>query len=80
MAAGKPIVATNVPGLAQVVGDAAVLVPPSDPAALAAQISALIKSREHQEQLGKAASQRAPIFSIDSTVSNYIDLYRSLVN
>jgi len=80
MAAGKPIVATNVPGLAQVVGDAAVLVPPSDPAALAAQISALLKSREHQEKLGNAATQRAPIFSIESTVSAYIDLYRSLVN
>jgi glycosyltransferase involved in cell wall biosynthesis len=80
MAAGKPIVATNVPGLAQVVGDAAVLVPPSDPAALATQISALVKSRERQEQLGNLATQRARIFSIESTVSAYIDLYRSLVN
>jgi glycosyltransferase involved in cell wall biosynthesis len=80
MAAGKPIVATDVPGLAQVVGDAAVLVPPSDPAALAAQISALVKSREHQERLANAAALRAPIFSIESTVSGYIDLYRSLVN
>ena len=72
--------ATDVPGLAQVVGDAAVLVPPSDPAALAAQISALVKSREHQERLANAAALRAPIFSIESTVSGYIDLYRSLVN
>ena len=80
MAAGKPIVATNVPGLAQVVGDAAILVPSSNPAALAAQISALLKSRENQERLANAATQRAPIFSIERTVSAYIDLYRSLVN
>jgi glycosyltransferase involved in cell wall biosynthesis len=80
MAAGKPIVATNVPGLAQVVGDAAVLVPPSDPTALAAQISALMRSRGRQEELGSAATQRAGIFSIERTVSAYIDLYRSLVN
>ncbi|MFZ0866159.1 MAG: glycosyltransferase [Candidatus Sulfotelmatobacter sp.] len=80
MAAGRPIVATNVPGLAQVVGDAAVLVPPSDPAALAAQISALMKSREHRQRLGNAATRRASIFGIESTVSAYIDLYRSLVN
>lgn len=80
LAAGKPIVATNVPGLAQVVGDAAVLVPPSDPVALAAQISALVKSREEQERLGNAARRRAPIFSIENTVSAYIDLYCSLVN
>ena len=80
MAAGKPIVATNVPGLAQVVGDAAVLVPPSDPVALAAQISALGKSREHQEQLGRAASQRAKRFSIENTVDAYIDLYQSVLS
>jgi glycosyltransferase involved in cell wall biosynthesis len=80
MAAGKPIVATNVPGLAQVVSGVAVLVPPSDPATLAAQVSALVKSRENQERLGNAATQRAPIFSIERTVSAYIDLYRSLVS
>lgn len=80
MAAGKPIVATNVPGLAQVVGDAAVLVPPSDPVALAMQISALMKSRERQHQLGDLAAQRARIFSIENTVSAYIDLYRSVIS
>ena len=80
MGAGRPIVATNVPGLAQVVGDAAILVPPSNPVALATQISALMKSREHRERLGTAAAQRAPTLSIERTVSAYIDLYRSLVN
>jgi glycosyltransferase involved in cell wall biosynthesis len=62
MAAGKPIVATNVPGLAQVVGDAAVLVPPSDPIALSTEISALMKSRARQEQLARLATKRARIF------------------
>jgi glycosyltransferase involved in cell wall biosynthesis len=80
MAAGKPIVATNVPGLAQVVGDAAVLVPPSDPATLATQISALMKSRARQEQLSRLAIQRARIFNIENTVSAYMDLYRSVIN
>ena len=79
MAAGKPIVATNVPGLAQVLGDAAVLVPPSDPEALATQISALMKSNERQNELSRRALERARIFSIDDTVSAYIDLYRSVV-
>jgi glycosyltransferase involved in cell wall biosynthesis len=80
MAAGKPIVATNVPGLAQVVGDAAVLVPPSEPAALAAQISKLVKSPEQRERLADLAARRAQIFSIERTVSAYMDLYRSLLN
>jgi glycosyltransferase involved in cell wall biosynthesis len=80
MAAGKPIVATNVPGLAQVVGDAGILVPSSNPEALAAQIAALMKSHERQKQLGQLALQRARNFSIDNTVSAYINLYRSVVN
>jgi len=80
MAAGKPIVATNVGGLAQVLGGAAVLVPPSDPVALAAQISKLMQSREQRDRLGNLAAQRAPTFSIERTVSAYIDLYRSLTN
>jgi glycosyltransferase involved in cell wall biosynthesis len=80
MAAGKPIVATNVPGLAQVVGDAGILVPPSDPAALATQISALMKSRERREKLSQLAMQRACIFSIDHTVSAYIKLYESIAS
>jgi glycosyltransferase involved in cell wall biosynthesis len=80
MAAGKPIVATDVPGLAQVLSGVAVLVPSSDPATLAAEVSALVKSREKQKRLGNAAMKRAPIFSIERTVSAYIDLYRSLVN
>lgn len=80
MAAGKPIVATNVPGLAQVVGGAGILVPPSNPEALATQISVLMKSREHQGQLAQLASQRARTFSIDSTVDAYIRLYRSVMN
>jgi glycosyltransferase involved in cell wall biosynthesis len=80
MAAGKPIVASNVPGLAQVVGNAAILVPPSNPEALAAQISALLKSRERQTQLGQLAAQRAHDFGIDKTVSGYINLYQAIVN
>jgi glycosyltransferase involved in cell wall biosynthesis len=78
MAAGKPIVATNVPGLAQVIGDAGILVPPSDPEALATQVTALMKSRARQKQLGERAAQRARTFSIDNTVSAYIELYRAL--
>ena len=39
-----------------------------------------MKSREHRQRLGNAATRRASIFGIESTVSAYIDLYRSLVN
>ncbi len=79
MAAGKPIIASDVPGLAQVVGDAALLVPPSDSEALAAAIRRLIASPELQSRLARAAVQRSSQFSIEKTVEAYIDLYRTIV-
>ena len=79
MAAGKPIIASDVPGLAQVVGDAALLVPPVDPKALATAIRKLIASPELRSQLGGAALQRSSQFSIERTVDAYIELYRGIL-
>ncbi len=79
MAAGKPIIASDVPGLAQVVGDAALLVPPADSEALAAAIRRLIASPELQLQLAQAAVQRSNQFSIEKTVDDYVTLYREIL-
>jgi glycosyltransferase involved in cell wall biosynthesis len=80
MAAGKPIVATNVPGLAQVVSDAGILVPPGNPTTLAREIRRLIASPERRAQLSRAAVERSRQFSIEKTVTAYIDLYGSLLS
>jgi glycosyltransferase involved in cell wall biosynthesis len=79
MAAGKPIIASNVPGLAQVVGDAAVLVSPGDSEALATAIRRLIASPEQRLQLGGAALRRSNQFSIERTVEGYIELYQNIL-
>jgi len=80
MAAGKPIIASNVPGLAQVLGEAGVLVPPADSVALATGIRRLIESPERRAQLAGAAMQRSRQFSIENTVDAYIDLYSSVLS
>jgi glycosyltransferase involved in cell wall biosynthesis len=80
MAAGKPIVATNVPGLAQVVGDAGILVPPGDPATLAREVRNLMNSADRRQQLSRAAVERARQFRIEKTVAAYIDLYSSVLS
>lgn len=46
MACGLPVVSTTATAIPEVVGDAGVLVPPSDEAALAASVSNIIKSDE----------------------------------
>ncbi len=79
LTAGKPVIASNVPGLAQVLGDAAILVPPGDPATLAAEVRNLITSPDRRLQLSQAAVERGRQFSIEKTVAAYIDLYRSVL-
>jgi glycosyltransferase involved in cell wall biosynthesis len=80
LTAGKPVVASNVPGLAQVVGDAGILVPPGEPAAFAREVCSLMNSPELRSQLSRAAVERGRQFSIEKTVAAYIDLYRSVLS
>jgi glycosyltransferase involved in cell wall biosynthesis len=59
LAAGRPFIATDVGGLPELVGDAAVLVPPSDPAALAAAVMRVLGDREFADELAARALKRA---------------------
>jgi glycosyltransferase involved in cell wall biosynthesis len=79
MSAGKPVVASNVPGLAQVVGDAGILVPPGDPTTLAAEVRSLIKSPDRCQQLSRAAVERGRQHSIEKTVAAYLGMYASVL-
>jgi glycosyltransferase involved in cell wall biosynthesis len=60
MGAGRPIVASRVAGIPDVIGDGAhgLLTPERDPAALAAAISRLLADRALAERLGAAARRR----------------------
>ena len=79
MAAGLPLVASNVPGLSWVVGDAALLCKPGDPDDLAAQLRRLAENAELRRELGRRGRIRARQFSIDATVTAHLELYESLV-
>jgi glycosyltransferase involved in cell wall biosynthesis len=79
MAAGLPVVATHVPGLADVIGDAGVLVPSGDAGAFGRAISSLLDSAERRAALSRAALQRAQDFTIEATAASYIQLYQRLI-
>ena len=59
MLLGVPVVASRTGGLEEVVGDSGMLVPPEDPAALAAAILDLERDVEHRARLGVAGRERA---------------------
>ncbi len=79
MAAGLPVVASDVPGLAQLVAGAGLLFPAGDEEALARCLTALISSPEQQREMSRASLQRARQFSIENTVDGCIRMYESVL-
>jgi glycosyltransferase involved in cell wall biosynthesis len=83
LAAGRPVVATHVGGVAAVVvpGETGLLVPPGDAGALATAIRTLLVDRALAERLATAGRARAAAeFGADRLVRDVRLLYRELVN
>jgi len=81
MALGKPIVATRVGGVAELLGEgeAGLLVPPRDPAALAEAITALLRDPQQARRLGEAGRRRAPRYSAEAMLEALVKLYREVM-
>ena len=77
MAAGKPVVASDVDGLREVVGDAGVLVPAGDASALAAALARLANDAAARAALGRKARERVENnFSLESFRQKLLACYR----
>jgi glycosyltransferase involved in cell wall biosynthesis len=78
---GVPLVATAVGGLRDIVEDGrtGVLVPPQDPAALAAALGALLRDPERRVRLGAAGRARAQAFTMERIAARFAELYRRLL-
>ena len=81
MDAGKPIVATHVGGVPEVIENRVhgVLVPPRDEAALAAAVGRLLRDPDAARDMGARARERCRReFSLDRTVERLQELYERL--
>ena len=77
--AGVPLVATAVGGLPELVGDAAVLVPPGDPTALAAAVSAVLADQGRRAALAEAGPVQAETWPDEAaTVAQVLSVYDEL--
>jgi glycosyltransferase involved in cell wall biosynthesis len=83
MAAGLPVVATRVGGLAELVtpGENGWLVPPQDPAALAAALTKLLSETETRQRFGHAGRRRvAQGFSLEVMVQRHEAVFQELTD
>ena len=82
MAAGKPVIATQVGGLPELVEDGVTgfLVPPGDPEALASSISRLLSREGLMEQIGRNAWERVQRhFTMEQMAKKNEDYYYELL-
>ena len=78
MAHEVPVIASNVGGLPEVVGDTGWLIPPSDSLALAAAIEQAVSDPEALRQRGRRAREHARGFSTEVTAQRTEALYSRL--
>jgi len=82
MAASRPVVATQVGGIPEVVadGETGILVPPRDPGALAGAICVLLEDRERAREMGIAGRKQVErLFGIETMVAKTEVLYEELI-
>ena len=77
---GVPAVSTAVDGVADVITeDAAVLVPPGDPAAVAREVQRMLDDPDHAARLSRAANLLAADWAPELMIERYREAYRRLI-
>ncbi len=80
MASGKPFLASDVPGLSEVVGGAGILFPQGDSKNLAEEIKKLIVDTYHYEKVVEQCTERAARYDIVSMVDKTVLLYKTILS
>ncbi len=80
MAAGCPVIASNQPSTAEIAGDAALLVDPEDPDAIARAIVELGSSASRRQDLSRRGTVRAGRFTLERMAEGTLNVYRRVLH
>ena len=75
MACGCPVITSNVSSLPEVTGDAAILVDPSDPKAIARAMIRVLKDDELKIEMSKRGVEQAKKFSWEKTAKDFLEVF-----
>ncbi len=79
LSSGRPLVASDAPGLAPVVKDAGILFPIGDTEALSEGIQKLLNDENHYQQIVKACGERAQVYSIETYIEKHMKVYKDVI-
>ncbi|MEU4271209.1 GT4 family glycosyltransferase PelF [Streptomyces sp. NPDC026092] len=79
MSCGRATVSTDVGGVREAVGDTGIVVPPREPAVMAAAVTELLRDGERRAELGRRARQRVvDRFTLHRSVDGFRRIYLEL--
>lgn len=78
MQCGLPVITSNVSSLPEVVGDAALLVPPTDVDALCQALLTVVNSDAVRADLSAKAVKRATLFTWSTFIDEHVTLYKKI--
>jgi glycosyltransferase involved in cell wall biosynthesis len=81
LAAGRPVIASNLPGLADLIqpGETGLLAPPESPQGLAVAIREMVQNPRRANAWGEAARRGIRAFDWRSIAVRHLDLYEELI-
>jgi glycosyltransferase involved in cell wall biosynthesis len=81
MAMGKPVIASRIGGLQNLVVDdeTGILVTPGDAGSLRAAMERLIGDKQTRERMGRASARRAPLFHVSAVVPRIEHIYHNVL-
>jgi glycosyltransferase involved in cell wall biosynthesis len=80
LSAGSAIITSTAGGCPEIVGEAAILVPPRDPARIEEALSSLLNSDQLRNKLSLAALARAREFAWPLVAGKYVDCYLRVIS
>lgn len=79
MVSGKPFIASNSPGLKEVVENAGVLFPVGNVSILVEEINKLLNDSVYYDKIVSSCQEKAKLFDIDIMTDKYIEVYNGIL-
>lgn len=79
LSSGKPFIASNVPGLSEIVEDSGILFNLGDDNNLAMKITKLLSSKAYYKEIADKCKKKSSLYDINIMIKKHVDMYRKIL-